>query len=207
MLGEKPLERKNKMKHAGTQTIKTERLTLRRFEITDAEKMFCNWTNDNEVTKYMRWNAHKDVDETNGILQQWVEDYSKESSYLWGICLNDCGELIGSIGAFITEVDYKADVGYCIGQKWWGKGYASEALRGLIDYMFEKTDIERIGAYHAVENIASGKVMENAGMVKEGFARKYFKGINGFYDSNMYGIIREMWENPVPLQAPVYDIS
>jgi len=184
------------MKHAGTQTIKTERLTLRRFELADAEMMFNNWANDDEVTLYMRWQSHKNVDFTRNLLQGWIEGYANENNYHWGICI-ESGELIGSIGAFVSEideVDYKADVGYCIGRKWWGKGYVTEALKGLLDYMFTNTDIERIGAYHAVKNAASGKVMQNAGMVKEGFARNYFRNANGFYDSNLYGIIREMWE-------------
>jgi len=181
------------MKHAGTQTIETERLTLRRFELADAETMFRNWANDDEVTRFMRWQTHKDVDVSRGVMQQWVESYKDDSSYHWGICLKD-GEMIGSIGAFVTEIDYRANIGYCIGRKWWNKGYTSEALKALIDYMFTNTDIERLEAYHAAENAASGKVMINAGMAHEGFARHKFKSREGFHDSDLYGIIREMWE-------------
>ena len=181
------------MKHAGTQTIETERLTLRRFELTDAETMFRNWANDDEVTRFMRWQTHKDVDVSRGVMQQWVESYKDDSSYHWGICLKD-GEMIGSIGAFVTEIDYRANIGYCIGRKWWNKGYTSEALKALINYMFTNTDIERLEAYHAAENAASGKVMLNVGMAHEGFARHKFKSREGFHDSDMYGIIREMWE-------------
>ena len=181
------------MKHAGTQTIETERLTLRRFVIGDAEVMYNSWANDGKVTRYMTWQPHKDVDETKGILQQWIDDYSKENTYHWGICLND-GELIGSIGMYTSDTDYSASIGYCIGQKWWSKGYVSEALKAVLDYMFTNTDIVRIGAYHAVENPASGKVMEKAGMAYEGCSRQSFKNSHGFHDSNLYGIVREMWE-------------
>ena len=45
--------------HIGTREIATERLTLRRFEIEDAENMFYNWANDTEVTKYLTWPAHE----------------------------------------------------------------------------------------------------------------------------------------------------
>jgi len=181
------------MKHAGTQTIKTERLTLRKFELSDADIMYQNWASDDEVTLYMRWQTHKDVEESRTIMQGFVDSYKDDNSYHWGICLND-GELIGSIGAFVTEMDYSANVGYCIGRKWWGKGYVSEALSALIDYMFINTDIERLEAYHAAKNAASGKVMLNAGMEHEGFARHKFKSREGFQDSDLYGIIREMWE-------------
>ena len=182
------------MKHAGTLTIKTERLTLRRLDFSDAEMMFQNWANDDEVTRYLRFQSHKDVDESRAIIQQWVESYKEENMYLWGICLKD-GEMIGTVGIMVTaEFDFKAETGYCIGRNWWGNGYVSEALKAVIDYMFTNTDIERIEAYHAVENPASGKVMANAGMSFEGFARHKFKNSYGFYDSDMYGIIRESWE-------------
>ncbi|MCL2821242.1 MAG: GNAT family N-acetyltransferase, partial [Oscillospiraceae bacterium] len=137
------------IKHAGTQTIETARLILRRFEVDDADVMFHNWASDNTVTRYMTWQAHKDTDETKGILQQWIDGYSNENSYHWGISLAD-SELIGSIGIFVSEEDYSGSIGYCIGQKWWSKGYTSEALKAVIDYMFTNTDIERIHAYHAV---------------------------------------------------------
>ena len=188
------------MKHAGTQTIETERLTLRRFKITDAEVMFRNWANDDEVTLYMRWATHKEVEESKSVMQQWIDSYEKDSSYHWGICLKD-GEIIGSIGAFVDEIDYNADIGYCIGRKWWNKGYTSEALKALIDFMFTNTDIERLGAYHAAKNVASGKVMQKAGMVHEGFARHKFKSREGFQDSDLYAIIREMWEEQKILEV------
>ena len=181
------------MKHAGTLTINTKKLTLRRIESADAEMMFQNWVTDSEVTRYLRFQPHKDIEETREIIQIWLEDYKKENTYLWGICLRN-GELIGTIGMFINETDLKADIGYCIGRNWWGKGYVSEALKAVIDYMFTNTDIERIEAYHAAENPASGKVMEKAGMAHEGFAKHKYRNHNGFHDSNQYGIIREMWE-------------
>jgi len=182
------------VKHAGTLTIKTERLTLRRIEIADAEMMFRNWANDDEVTRYMRWQAHKDAEESKTIIKEWFENYKNNHTYHWGICLEN-GEMIGSLGVIIiAEYDYKGEIGYCVGRKWWGKGYVSEAVKAVIDYMFTNTDIERIEAYHAVENPASGKVMQKAGMVFEGHARHKFKNNYGYYDSDMYGIIREMWE-------------
>ena len=49
------------MKHLGTQTIETDRLILKKFEIKDAQKMFENWASSDEVTKYLTWKPHKDV--------------------------------------------------------------------------------------------------------------------------------------------------
>jgi RimJ/RimL family protein N-acetyltransferase len=54
--------------HKGTQKIKTERLILRRFKITDAKFMFNNWASDPEVTKYLSWPSHKELSTTKKII-------------------------------------------------------------------------------------------------------------------------------------------
>lgn len=182
------------MRHAGTQTIKTVHLTLRQIMLDDADMMFHNWASDDEVSRFMRWPTHQNVEETKATIQNWFESYKENRKYHWGICLEN-GEMIGSIGVMITaEYDFKAEVGYSIGRKWWGHGYTSEALKEVIDYMFRQTDIERIEAYHSIQNPASGKVMSKAGMRHEGFAKHKYKNRDGFQDCNLYGIIREEWE-------------
>ncbi|MHB1153899.1 MAG: GNAT family N-acetyltransferase [Eubacteriales bacterium] len=183
------------MRHAGTQTIKTVGLTLHKIELGDADMMFRNWANDDEVSRYMRWPTHKNAEETRAVIRNWSEGYKDQNRYHWGICLDD-GEMIGSVGVIITaEYDHKAEIGYCIGRKWWGKGYTGEAVKAVLYYMFTNTDIERIEAYHSVLNPASGKVMVKAGMHHEGFARHKYKNRDGFQDCELYGIIREDWEH------------
>ena len=178
------------MKHAGTQEIHTERLFLRKILPDDAEVMFRNWANDAEVTRFMRWAAHKDADETRKTIQDWFDGYSNKT-YHWGICIKG-GEIIGSLGIFnVNESDGCAEMGYCIGRKWWGQKYTTEAVKAVIRYMFENTDIERIEAFHSVLNPASGKVMLNAGMRCEGFARHKYKAHGVFHDCDMYAIVRE----------------
>lgn len=182
------------MKHAGTKTIETTRLTLRRLAATDAEMMFRNWTSDVNVTRFLRWNAHTSVDDTKKMIQQWIDHYSNDATYYWGIYLKD-GEMIGSIGVTITsEHDCSGSLGYKIGSRWWNQGYASEAAKAVIEYMFSNTDIERIDAFSSVKNAASGKVMEKIGMQYEGLLRHYYKTRDGFHDCRLYGIIRSMWE-------------
>lgn len=182
------------MKHAGTNTIETARLTLRRLELTDAEMMYRNWTSDEKVTRFLRWNAHKTMDETRSMILQWIDQYELASTYYWGMYLKS-GEMIGSIGVTISsECDFRGSLGYKIGSRWWNQGYTTEAARAVIDYMFRNTDIERIDSFCSVENAASGKVMEKAGMQYEGLLRNYYKTQYGFHDCTLYGIIRNEWE-------------
>ena len=72
------------MKHVGTKTIETTRLVLRRLELTDAEMMFRNWTSDEKVTHFLRWDAHKSIDETKNMIVQWIQNYEHDSTYYWG---------------------------------------------------------------------------------------------------------------------------
>ena len=182
------------MKHTGTKTIETARLTLRRLELADAEMMFCNWASDDKVTQFLRWDAHKTIDETKNMIQQWIHRCQFDSTYYWGIYLKN-GEMIGSIGiTIISECDLKGELGYKIGSRWWNQGYSSEAARAVINYMFCNTDIERIDAFCSVENPASKKVMEKVGMHYEGFLQHYYKTRDGFHDCTLYGIIRNEWE-------------
>ena len=182
------------MRHAGTQTIKMSRLTLRKFELADAEMMFTNWASDDDISRFMRWATHKSVAETKAIIGNWVDGYKENTCYHWGICIEG-GEMIGSVGVMITaEYDFKAEFGYCIGRRWWGQGYVTEAVKAVIDYMFCNTDIARIEAYHSVDNPASGKVMAKAGMRHEGFAHHKYKNRDGFQDCDLYGIVRDEWE-------------
>ena len=128
------------------------------------------------------------------MIQQWINNYQYDSTYYWGIYLKN-GEMIGSAGITITsEYDFKGELGYKIGSRWWNQGYSSEAARAVIDYMFRNTDIERIDAFSPVENPASKKVMEKAGMHYEGILQHYYKTRNGFHNCTLYGIIRNEWE-------------
>lgn len=72
--------------------------------------------------------------------------------------------------------------------------FLPSAFFDSIDYMFCNTDIERIDAHSSVENPASSKVMEKAGMHYEGLLKHYYKTRDGFQDCTLYGIIREEWE-------------
>jgi len=162
-------------------------------ELSDAEMMFRNWTGDHNVTRFLRWNVHKTIDDTKNMIGQWVDRYQEDSTYYWGIYLKT-GEMIGSIGVTITsEHDAQGSLGYKLGSRWWNQGYSSEAARAVLDYMFLNTDIERIDAFSSVQNPASGKVMEKIGMHYEGLLQHYYKTRDGFHDCIMYGMIRTSW--------------
>lgn len=85
------------MRHAGTQEIETERLVLRRLTPEDAGMMYQNWANDPQVTKYLRWEPHKNAGETRELLTAWALLYPNGDYYQWGIVEKSTGQVFGSI--------------------------------------------------------------------------------------------------------------
>lgn len=71
------------MKHLGTINLETERLILRKFKIEDAENMYNNWAGDSEVTKYLSWQTHPNIEKSKEIIKSWTNNYSKNDFYNW----------------------------------------------------------------------------------------------------------------------------
>ena len=158
------------MNHKGTVRLETERLVLRAFVIEDTEAGFRNWMSDERVTEFLRWPTHKDISISERVINEWVEEYKKDKSfYQWAIVLKELGEPIGTIS--VVEKNEQIDmfhIGYCIGSKWWGNGYMSEAFARIISFLFEEVGAQRIESQHDPNNPASGKVMEKCGLKYEG---------------------------------------
>lgn len=157
------------MNHKGTITLETERLILRRLKVSDAEAMFRNWAGNPEAAKYMTWQPHSDVADSQEYTQHCVESYRSLSYYHWAIVPRNFGELIGTIGVEKQSEDIQTvHIGYCIGELWWNNSYTSEALAAIIKFLFEEVGANRIEACHDARNGASGAVMRKCGMQYEG---------------------------------------
>lgn len=186
--------------HQGTQTIETQRLILRRAAVEDAQAMFDNWACDPEVTKYLTWPAHTSPDVSRQLLQSWADKYGQDHFYQWLIVPKELGLPIGSIGGVSSDAPLSSvEIGYCIGRHWWHQGVATEALQGVIDYLFETCDIQRITAKHDPDNLHSGAVMKKCGMTYEGTSRQSDRNNQGICDTVHYAILKSEWNRPQPL--------
>ena len=148
------------MHHIGTQVLSTERLTLRPFTLADAPAMFRNWASDPEVTKYLTWPTHPDVETSEKVLREWVALYREPDFYQWAIVPKDYDEPIGSIAAVRVDNNVQSvHIGYCIGRRWWRQGYTSEAMQEMLRFFFEDVGVNRIDSRHDPRNPNSGRVM------------------------------------------------
>ena len=140
----------------------------------DARSIFHSWTSKPEFPKYMSWVAHQSITETKSYLQHQIDAWQNSSDYEFVIELNaELGTPIGAIGMHELK-PYSVGFGYLIAEEHWNKGYMSEALKYLVDWALAQDNIFRAQAFCDAENLASAKVMENAGMIFEGKLKKYF---------------------------------
>jgi ribosomal-protein-alanine N-acetyltransferase len=104
------------------------------------------------------------------------------------------GSKIGYIGTHLFGG--LLEVGYALVPAERGRGYATEAVKIMVDYLFLSRDIVRIGSATHVENKASQKVLENAGFTREGTERKGMYVWGEWADVYVYSILREEWKEP-----------
>ena len=180
------------MEHIGTQTIETERLILRRFQNDDEKQMFKNYTSSEKVTEFLTWRAHKQESDTKAYLENIVlPEYEKETTYRWAVVLKEIGEVIGCIDV-VEQNDRKkcAELGWVIGENFWGKGIMPEAGKVVLETLFNVGYI-RIQAIHHHANLKSGRVMQKLGMAHEGCLAKCNLDKDGnLVDCDIYAIIK-----------------
>ena len=146
--------------------LETEHLLLRFLRNEDRHDLFVNIYNDKEVLRYFviqYAEKEEDID-----LSKSIEGAIKRNGYFFSIVLKQTNEVIGMILQCDVPNIYMntTELGYALGKKYWNKGYASEALKAMIAFMFD-LGIHKITACHFVENVASRKVMEKCGMKYE----------------------------------------
>ena len=140
-------------------TLYTNRLILRQFRIDDAEAVYKNWTYDERVSRYCRWYPHKNISETKEYLKSCIE-----AEYCWAITLKDRDEPIGCIDLVRINSVGVPEIGYVLMFEHWGHGIMTEAVNAVISELF-RNGFDKVGAYHNIDNPASGRVMEKCGMI------------------------------------------
>ena len=111
----------------------------------------------------------------------------------FAITLRQDRQLVGCISLRIDRTFNRAVLGYWVGAPFWNQGYCTEAAVAIIDHGFRDLGLNRIHSMHLRRNPASGRVMEKAGMTREGEARQHTKKWGRYEDLVFYGILRDEW--------------
>ena len=177
--------------HCGTQTIHTQRLTLRKITQEDMQTIY-KFMRNMEVTKYEDWIPHESVEYTRGFISWLTSDYKSEQNYCWGMQLDEV--IIGFIlMAGVNERN--GSIAYYVNKDHWSKGYATEAVVAVMNYMFSGVNIDRIEAKHSIKNPASGKVLKKAGMRYRGHVKEFefYTSKSEWHDCDFYAITKEQF--------------
>lgn len=178
------------MENLGTVILETERLILRPLRVSDAKAMFENWATSEIVTRYVTWEPYTDIAPIIKRFEGLQKEYEAKEIYDWGIVLKEGDCLIGEISFIAMTKDKKiAQLGYIIGENWWGQGYVAEALKAIMEFSFKKLELHRIEAIYDVRNPGSGRVMEKLGMQYEGTFREYRFVKGEFVTVKQYAIL------------------
>jgi RimJ/RimL family protein N-acetyltransferase len=135
---------------------------------------------------------------TERLLEEWVaaNNALPPRSYIYCLALRDTDEFVGLIALVMGKPAYKtAEVWFKLHVQHWGKGYTTEALKNLLAFGFTELGLHRVEAGCAVENIASARVLEKAGMTREGMKRKKLPIRGEWKDNYFYGMLQEEWED------------
>lgn len=158
--------------------------------MADAQDIFA-YSRDPEVTRHVLWDPHRSIHDSRAYLRYILRQYKANEPSSWGIELREEQRLIGTIGFMWWNREYRsAEIGYSLSRAYWNKGLMTEALRAAIGFGFGEMQLHRIEAQHETSNPASGRVMEKAGMRKEGILRGRLINKGKFVDVALYAVLR-----------------
>lgn len=159
------------MSFAIPEHIALDRLVLRRALVTDATALFEAYARDPEATRWLAIRTVPAVEHTQEFLVRCQRDWDAGSSFVFAMTPPDDGRPFGAIDLRVEA--FQASFGYALARSHWGRGYASAALKALVDLALAQPGIWRASAFCDVDNPASARVMEKAGMTLEGRLRRW----------------------------------
>jgi ribosomal-protein-alanine N-acetyltransferase len=177
-------------------TIKTERVFIRPFQDEDLSA-YLEFMTDEEATRYLLLEPSQKTEACARALFEFVKlSYTTEEP-IWALAVaTEAGGFIGSCG--ISPIDETVfECYFSLLPKYWGQGYATEATRALLDYLFRNIPLAEVRAYVSPLNLKSAGVAERVGMKCLGIQTHPGFGKEGV----LYAVTKEEWEelrNPQP---------
>lgn len=174
--------------------IQTPRLLIRRFEESDLEDYLAYQTHP-VVQEYMPSEPMDEEDALKFLSSQFDAGENEKGRY-HAFAVYHCGDnrLIGDVGFYLEPgPEDKGDLGFQFHPDYHGKGYATEAIEGLLKYAFSSLTLQRITSHCDARNFASVRLLERLGMRREGHFKqsRMTKGV--FHDEYAYALLREEW--------------
>lgn len=151
--------------------FETARLRLRMPALNDGEDIFNLYAQDKQVTRFLTWEPHKSISETIEFLKRCQRVWDEGTSFPWVVVEKESNKLIGMVEVKFEK--HRAELDYVLARAFWGAGYGTEAANLVIDWAIAQPNIFRVWAVCDVENYPSARVLEKAGMRREGTLKRW----------------------------------
>ena len=174
--------------------IETKRTILRPIEPNDNEQIF-SYRSDAETNKFQSW-VPKCLEDVNEFITKNPTEFNKpESWFQLAIVEKETNEIIGDIGVhFIGSENLQSEIGCTLSKACHGKGFATETISAIIDYLFRKLDKHRIVTSIDPENTSSLNLVKRLGLRKEAhFKESLFIG-GKWVDDIVYAVLKSEWK-------------
>ncbi len=152
------------------ETINLPRIRLRRPKISDAEAIF-EFGSDPEVAHYADWQVRTTIEPLINSLHKRSERWESGEEFYWVITFPEEDRAIGGISCQVAG--HAVEFGYLVHRRYWGNGIATEVTQGIVQWAFSNPPIWRVWATCDAENLASVRVLEKAGLTREGRLRRW----------------------------------
>ena len=152
------------------ESVETQRLLLRKPLPKDADGIFQAYAQDREVTRYLVWSPHASVETTREFIANCQSRWESAKAFPYVITKRGTGELLGMIEFRLDG--HRVDFGFVLARPYWGQGLMPEAVSALVAISLAQPSIFRVEATCDVENRASARVLEKAGLSREGLLRR-----------------------------------
>ncbi len=168
----------------------TERLVLRKLRASDTDALFKLFSNP-QVTRYYDLETFHSPEQAKQLLESFQQRYVRQIGLRWAIALGDHPkELIGTCGYNIwIQAANRAVLGYDLSPTFWHRGIMGEALAAVLDFGFEKMQLNRVEALSFPDNSASQRLLEKLGFHREGLLREYERTQGHYQDMTIYALL------------------
>ena len=167
------------------------RVVLRELLPSDVPGLYTIFS-DPAVMRYWSTPAFQDVSEAVRLYEKIQEGFRSRQLFQWGIA--DAQDLLGTCTLFhLDPIHRRAEIGYALGQRFWGQGLARDAVTTVIDFAFDRLDLHRIEADVDPRNSRSLGLLERLGFRREGCLRERYQVNGEIQDALLLGLLRSEW--------------
>lgn len=172
--------------------LRTDRLVLRSFDPNDAVDVFAYAQSEN-VGPMAGWAPHKTLEDSRRVVDMFIREGD-----VWAVVEKKSGRVIGTVGLHRRgrrSVEGARELGYVLGEKYWGQGYATEACGAVLGYAFHEMNCPVVSVAHFPFNQKSKRVIRKLGFTYEGTLRRAVTLPDGSYaDELVYSLLKEEYE-------------